>query len=277
MFDAKLYEKFQLPFYVTAREILSDYGHLIKWPKKQTSTQVMKILDAGCGEGTSTVKIFQEFVTKNVENYQIVGVDFSEEMISTAKEKYHCEKNCEFEQMDLSLDTFPDKYIEHFDLIYSMYCLNFVATTNWIKNFYEMLKPSGQIFFATTVTDWFMGKFLMVNQREEFQKYQNTTNWNTPFFTKANIDEWLKSLLKNAGFKNITIQHNETTVKFLNKDFFSAFIRSFTTSHSNLPTNLVDVYINEVVEEFVNQSTKLYGSSSEIIARIPRILVFAEK
>nr|XP_022911492.1 juvenile hormone acid O-methyltransferase-like [Onthophagus taurus] len=278
MFNPNLYEKLHSPVVVTTKKILSDHGRLLNWPNKSKNrVESMKILDAGCGEGTSTVKIFQEFVMKNVENYKILGVDFSEQMILKAKEKYNDQKNCEFELMDLSLENFPEKFTENFDLIYSMYCLHWVQTTYWAKNFYKMLKPTGQIFLTAMTKNTFVEIFLMINQREKFRKYQ-TTVWDSPFFTNTNVGKLLKSILKEVGYKNIAINYDEINVKFPNEELLNAFIKNFQAFYDHFPTNLIDDYVNGVVDGFVKElKSDLSSSSSELNIKMPVILLYAEK
>nr|XP_022913486.1 juvenile hormone acid O-methyltransferase-like [Onthophagus taurus] len=278
MFNTSLYGKYNSPFYSTAKEVLSKYGHLVNWPNKQRNlSEVMNILDAGCGEGTATVTFFQEFVKKNVENYRIFGVDFSEYMILKAKEKYNDQKSCEFELMDLSLEHFPDKYRNKFDLIYSTYCIHWINTTFWIQNFYKMLKPAGQIYLIAVTKNSVIQTFKTVNQREKFSKYQDTTAFDNHFFTKINLDEWLNVLLVEAGYKNINIQQIEAKARFMNKEVFTIYIKNFDCCYNHIPTNLVDDYANEVIEELIQESSKLYPSSSEIIHLVPIILISAEK
>nr|XP_022913487.1 juvenile hormone acid O-methyltransferase-like [Onthophagus taurus] len=278
MFDAHIYEQYFSPVHTATKQILSDYGLLINWPNKQENqSDVMKILDAGCGDGTSTVHVFKELVTENVENYQIFGVDVSKEMILSANKKYKDEKNCEFGLMDLSLKTFPVKLTEKFDLIYSMHCLQWVKTTHWIKNFYKMLKPSGQIFLIAITENIVINSFLAVNKREKFCQYQEPAYWDNHFYTKINLEEWLKPLLKDAGYTNIIIKHNDKKLKFLNKELLKCFIKSFKICHNHLPTNLIDDYLNEVIEEFIKESLNLYGTCSPIFFKMPVILISAEK
>ena len=104
-----------------------DFYKLLKLNTDKNST----VLDLGTGGGEKLLKFFPECK-------EIIGTDFSEEMINTANKnlKESGRKNIFFKQMDnLNMDT-PDNY---FDVVVARHtCID-------AKQIYKTLKPGGKL------------------------------------------------------------------------------------------------------------------------------------
>jgi ubiquinone/menaquinone biosynthesis C-methylase UbiE len=101
-----------------------------------------KILDAGCGTG----RLLSYLTKSKVQPKNIIGVDFSPEMLSIAKDS---NPKVTFFRSDLSLFKSPDK----FDLIICAHVLHYLNKTDYkktLKNFYQLLKPGGRIYIVLT-------------------------------------------------------------------------------------------------------------------------------
>ncbi len=100
----------------------------------------LKVLDAGCGPGFTT-SIIHEMIQPGGE---IVGIDYSEERINYAKEKYGRNQGIEFQVHDLrgSLEG-----IGLFDLIWVRFVLEYNRNESLdiVKNLTACLKPGGQL------------------------------------------------------------------------------------------------------------------------------------
>lgn len=108
-----------------------------KYLKKTT-----KILDAGCGTG----RLLSYLTKSKVQPKNIVGVDFSPQMLSIAKENNPTVKVVE---SDLSLFKSTDK----FDLIictHVMHYLDKVGYRKTLDNFYKLLATDGKLFIVLT-------------------------------------------------------------------------------------------------------------------------------
>ncbi|NQU98416.1 methyltransferase domain-containing protein [Candidatus Woesearchaeota archaeon] len=93
------------------------------------------VLDIGCGPGRATI-LFGE------RGYQVIGVDFSEELIDIAREKSSTLPNVsyvvgEFETVDLSKESF--------DLIISGQALHWIIPEVGYKKISDLLKDSGTL------------------------------------------------------------------------------------------------------------------------------------
>lgn len=95
---------------------------------------VSSVLDVGCGPGNSSV------VIKNIfPNADILGIDFSADMIERAKKDY---VDITFEQWDA--DVFTEETSKKFDLIFSNACLQWLPNQfKTIINLYKLLNDNG--------------------------------------------------------------------------------------------------------------------------------------
>ena len=95
---------------------------------------VSSVLDVGCGPGNSSVVIKKIF-----PNADILGIDFSADMIERAKKDY---VDITFEQWDA--DVFTEETSKKFDLIFSNACLQWLPNQfKTIINLYKLLNDNG--------------------------------------------------------------------------------------------------------------------------------------
>lgn len=101
-----------------------------------------KILDAGCGTG----RLLNYLCKSKVQPKNIVGVDFSPEMLAIIRRNNPKVKLIE---SDLSLFKPTDKY----DLIicaHVMHYLDKIGYKKTLENFYQLLNPNGKLFVILT-------------------------------------------------------------------------------------------------------------------------------
>lgn len=101
----------------------------------QTKT---KILDIGCGPGRDA-KIFSE------HGFEVVGIDFSPQMIAIAKESA---PNCSFLVMDIEALNFP---AESFEGAWASCALLHIPKKNMLsvlQNIHSLLKPRGSFYLS---------------------------------------------------------------------------------------------------------------------------------
>ncbi|MFC2159875.1 ubiquinone/menaquinone biosynthesis methyltransferase [Actinomycetota bacterium] len=96
------------------------------------------ILDICCGTGTSTYQIW----LKN-RNAIVSGIDFSEEMISTAKNKYGKIPNLIFYSCDVDDIELKDNTLDCITIVYGI--RNILKREKVLRRLYKFLKDSGRI------------------------------------------------------------------------------------------------------------------------------------
>ncbi len=98
----------------------------------------LRVLDVGCGPG-KTSTILYDLVQPGGE---VVGIDFSEQRISRARERYGSRSGLSFDVHDF---TKPIEYKGHFDLIWVRFVLEYhlLQSRNIVRILTEGLRPGG--------------------------------------------------------------------------------------------------------------------------------------
>jgi demethylmenaquinone methyltransferase/2-methoxy-6-polyprenyl-1,4-benzoquinol methylase len=96
------------------------------------------ILDVCCGTGTSAYQIW----LKN-KNAEISGIDFSEGMIKTAKNKYHKIPNLNFYTSDVDDLDFKDNTFDCITIVFGI--RNIMKREKVLRGLHKFLKDSGRI------------------------------------------------------------------------------------------------------------------------------------
>lgn len=93
-----------------------------------------KIIDIGCGPGNSTQVLYDKF-----PHAYILGVDMSEDMLSSAKSNY---PNLDFKRCDVSSEL--SQLDNDFDIVFSNACIQWVpAHEELLANMLNLLNPHG--------------------------------------------------------------------------------------------------------------------------------------
>lgn len=108
----------------------------------------MKILDAGCGMGGSSIYLAKKF------NADVTGITLSQKQVEIARQQCQLEniQNVNFKIEDaLSLQSFADN---SFDIVWSLEsCEQFYDKDLFIEQAFRVLKPGGKLMLATWCSD----------------------------------------------------------------------------------------------------------------------------
>jgi ubiquinone/menaquinone biosynthesis C-methylase UbiE len=204
----------------------NEYTDLIKKNVDKNST----VLDLGCGGGRLTLSI-----NKYVNS--IIGIDFSKELISSAKKNKNA-NNVTFKVMDGEKLDFPK---DSFDVVVSHAVLNkkMCRANIALKSAYKIIKPKGKIIIKMIYSTW--GK--------EFN-----------FSGGYNSGE-IKTILKNIGYKKIR-------VKIERQKFISSNYKDIIWVRS---TEAINLSPKKVFEDFFSPSKEEYCFDDSFM------IVYAEK
>ena len=86
------------------------------------------IMDVGAGEGSVTLEVLVPKLPPNFK--KLVLCDLSPKLLHFAKNRTDDER-VEICEMDIASSTIPDHFRQHFDHIFSFFCLNWIG--DWIK------------------------------------------------------------------------------------------------------------------------------------------------
>lgn len=170
------YEKIAAKYARQYFEDLTDSAYIDEFLEKLPKKGV--VLDAGCGPGQ-----FSQYMAR--KGFEVVGIDFSNEMLEIAKQKV---QNVHFRHMDMRKLDFDEAT---FDGILSAYSLIHITSDDipvTLKNFHRVLKPVGfiEVIAQKGDPDMVIDEPFMPGEKMFFN-----------FFTK----ERLSKFLNNAGFQ----------------------------------------------------------------------------
>lgn len=100
----------------------------------------MRILDAGCGSGKTTMLIHEMIQPGG----NVVGVDYSENQISFAEKNYGGKDGLEFYRQDIKE---PMEWLGQFDLVWVRFVLEYyrAGALEIVKNLMKSVKPGGYL------------------------------------------------------------------------------------------------------------------------------------
>jgi ubiquinone/menaquinone biosynthesis C-methylase UbiE len=167
-------------------------------------TDGISILDIGCGDGTTLLKLNEAFRIEGC------GIDFSNKMVEKAIANSKTSSNLNFYQA--SALTLPEN-IGTFDVVFTQRCLinldSFVEQTLAIRNIYNLLKIGGIFLMLESTVD---GLYTTNQLRLSLGLEAILPPWHNTFFK---IDEVRK--LENENFKILNLEHISSTYHFLSR------------------------------------------------------------
>ena len=222
-----------------------------------------RILDIGCGPGNSTDRLAKQF-----PNADILGVDFSEDMLKKARTTY---PELRFEQSFIPDDL--DKFDGEFDLIFSNACIH------WIPN-HESLLPA---IFDKLSDGGTLAVQIPYIQKAPFYRLLNllvhTVDWKDlspiPNFYNLLPEDYYDILGRLSDNFNIwettyyhTVQSHNGVIEWYKGSGLRPYLDSL--SEEKRPEFLAD--LNEIISE--NFPRRANGS---IILKMPRLFFTAKK
>jgi len=188
---------------------IMSFGYHKKWEQniiqsiKFNSNKPDKILDIACGTGSLTQEII-----KNSSNNNVIGLDFSDAMLSIAKRKVS-----NLVLGDSHYLPFKKKYFDHITIAYgirnfenitqSLQEINYVLNDKGTLNIIEIIKPYNNIkSFIFNMAFFILAPFLGLVFSNNFSAYLYLPKSSNSFLTEKEIN----SLLEKNGFKKIIIK-----------------------------------------------------------------------
>ncbi|XP_031346186.1 juvenile hormone acid O-methyltransferase-like [Photinus pyralis] len=245
MYKAQTFRTHSLLAQRDARDAIEKIKQTMAWRPH------CNVLDIGCGTGNVTHDVLLPILPESRNT--IIGVDILTEFVQYANEKYG--DKIVFEQMDIAnCQIHGTDYEEHFDHIFSFYCLHFVGEQELaLRNIYRLLKPSGDFFFTC---------FVKCNLFEAIRFLAGTEKWKPSmseyhkylcpyqFSSDPIID--LERMLLKIGFKVLQLSIEPKDI-MLPTESASAFM--FSHSPIELPLDFPSACL-DVLREWNDVHTK---------------------
>lgn len=140
-----------------------------QWMRESTSRVIKAtlrgrtadILEIGCSDGQA----FSSLLENGIEISTYIGLDSSEPMISSAKEKFSGDERASFEVFDFR--NWMAGFTGQFDVVLSILTMQFIPIeyrTRILEELYEIIHTNGiMIFIEKTVGDSFVGQQINVD------------------------------------------------------------------------------------------------------------------
>lgn len=241
------------------RGISAYYWNEITNYSKYFSHEDSSVLEIGCGSGD---------LLAGIDGNRKVGIDFSEEMITWAKEK-HSGKNIEFTVMDANNITLNEK----FDLIIISNLIGFVDD---IQNVFEQVKkvshPNTKVIVQFYNSLWEpvikFAELIGIKKKTPLQNWLNSRDINNLLFVSGfDVYRNSKRLIFPVFFPLLSFIFNKYLAKFPFFRFFSLNIYSFAKP---LPENDENVYNQKYSTTVVIPARNESGNIENAITRLPK-------
>ncbi|OPY82764.1 MAG: hypothetical protein A4E71_03108 [Smithella sp. PtaU1.Bin162] len=177
----------------------------------------MRILDAGCGSGKTTM-LLHEMIQSNGN---IVGVDYSEAHIKFAEKNYGGKKSIQFYLHDMRKSM---EWLGEFDLVWVRFILEYYreGATKIISNLVKSIKPGGCLCLLDLDYNCLIHHELPEAMAKILPEIMSFAEEKYNFDTLAGRK--LYSFLYDAGFENIEVElmaHNLIYGAIKDKDKFN--------------------------------------------------------
>ncbi|KAK4872383.1 hypothetical protein RN001_014412 [Aquatica leii] len=203
------------------------------------------VLDVGCGPGNLTYETILPLLPNTTKKF--IGVDISHNNIEYAKKHYQTDPRISFRQLDILTDQIPDEYIEGFDLVISLYCLQFVGDhKKAFHNIYKMVKPDGRILISFPRKFMFPDMYQYVYNNPKWKQYMR--NFSDVLFVERTEDFYQK-LLEELGFEQFAYEQQQK--KFVHSEE-SVFDLLKSLNLFNVPEHLENEFIQNHLEYLEN-------------------------
>lgn len=234
----------------------------------------LRVLDAGCGNGRTTLNLLLQLrgaiikMGKNVD-IKVVGIDISKNMVDIAV------KSAAIEGINTRELNFYEKNIEelnendaYFDVVFSNYTLH-LCTSKVYQRFNERLNRGGMLAINQGGVNNNRNLHEMaqsVMNQPEFKEY--FVDWKIDLFYPSKSE--VMNFLKNAGFKNISVDEEEY------KDYnYPEAIETYI--NVSLKVYLDPLPNNELKKLFEERFRELAGKQSDKYKHVHRLYITAVK
>jgi demethylmenaquinone methyltransferase / 2-methoxy-6-polyprenyl-1,4-benzoquinol methylase len=177
------------------------------------------VLDACCGSGISTINIMNKIKNNSA---QITGVDFSEEMLRIARQRFlkisleDGDKNIpkvEFKEGDVSRLNFKDNYFDIVTIVFGI--RNVLDREKALKEFFRVSKPGGRLIIMEfnfpqkplfrKLYSFYMDRIL-VNIGGAITKNKDAYRYLVKTIKDFPPVEDFSFIISSAGFSNVSVE-----------------------------------------------------------------------
>ena len=255
-----------------AEDYAKNSSAQLQWAKELIAKLRLKdsdsVLDIGCGDGKITAML-----ARAAGNGTVVGIDFSENMIKLASDKFPPEENPNL--TFLRMDAANIQLHRKFEVAFSNAALHWIKDHGAVlRGVYSCLKPGGRILFQMggcgNAADVF-NVVCKITQHSRWRQYYE--NFTPPyyFYRLEDYEAWLPA----NGFRPHRIELIPKDMQHQGREGFAGWLRTTWFPYTDcLPSELRETFLHEIITEY----TAAYppDSSGRIHVKMVRLEVEAQ-
>ncbi|KAB0791472.1 hypothetical protein PPYR_03272 [Photinus pyralis] len=164
------------------------------------------VLDVGCGPGNVTHDYILPILP--IRANSIVAIDKKANLVDYANEHYGKKSKIQFKTVDIVKDVQTlDEYVNHFDHIFSFYCLQSIREQETaLRNIFKILKPGGDFYFSCDAqTNLYEGCEYLLGTPEWEPVLRDYKETMSPFHDSESPAQDLEELLTKIGFQSVYV------------------------------------------------------------------------
>lgn len=272
--DARGYDDNSDFQYSEGKKIINNAVRIACKMAKNNKMKNFRVLDAGCGNGRSTINLYVDLKKELIKIYSsidinVTGIDISKNILKIAQE------NMELDGVTSGKLVFKNKSIEElceedglYDIIFSNFALH-LCTPNVYRKFYERLNNGGVLLINQGGENSVSNMHDLARAITKYPQFIGYyENWEPPFYYPSKDD--MEKLLKDCGYKNIQVVENEY------KDYnYEKCVQAYV--NASLKVYLELLSNDSLVEEFKNEFIKLSEQQKDKYKQIHRLYILAVK
>lgn len=251
MHNANLYEYANMLQKRDTANVLREFAPKLKW-----NTQEL-ILDIGCGSGDVTSGLLVPAIPKNMtKNFNVVGVDVSNDMVDHAKDKYG-ERNVSFCQMDISHEIPQRKMTRRFSKIFSFYCLHWVKDQGIaLHNIHRLLEYNGEAVLVFLAKNPLFQVYRKMARKTEWASYMTDVEKFVPCHQDHTDPATSFSMeLDTIEFQVISCEARTMKFQFSNANQLVTALKAVNPFLSRIPAELHGKFMIDILQELKNLRT----------------------
>jgi trans-aconitate 2-methyltransferase len=232
-----------------ASEYSQHSANQFEWAKelipKLELTGKESVLDIGCGNGKVT-----HLLSTYLPHGRVVGVDSSEEMISSARKDF---PNCHNPNLTfLKMDARELTFLQEFDVAFSSSTLHWIIDHQTVlAGVYDSLDKGGKLLFQMAGKGNAQDVLAVVEElisEEDCKPYFKNFTFPYGFYAPEQYSVWLQE----AGFKSERAELFPKEMTLNGKEGLVGWIKSVWLPFTErVPASLRDLFVNEIAERYL--------------------------
>ncbi|KAL3281354.1 hypothetical protein HHI36_004566, partial [Cryptolaemus montrouzieri] len=238
------------------------------------------VMDIGCASGRALTEVLHPFLPENYT--ELVGIDIDHSMIEYCR-TLKVDPRISFEQMDIATEKLPEKFKNHFSLLFSSFCLMYVKDfRKALQNSHELLKMNGELLFS------FLYKrnpvyevYKELYRNDIWKPYTKEFKDFVPYYSSEDRETVLKNDFAEVCFELVRHEfHSDHHIRNSRRNLLDLFIAMNAISRS-IPEEKKQHFLKDFESVLCDKGflgpTNIEGIDGEVEINYPIVVIHAKK